>query len=240
MVGTISADLNITLRAWLRQAISVRTSRPWQSLVGDRGRPPSATTRSARQPVSPAEGGVNLLSTCRGSQVLLERLSLATHVSQVIGQTPSMHCRFSLEDRDHLVPCQHHTYSSALALTAGDEQMTGQEHLSASSEPPPAEVSFMELERRAGILFSGATGAVVCSGGDSATTAATYGLVNDVIKVVEDLAKSPPELFDRSAEHRPCRLLDRYSVHGPNSPRAICARPSARFVVASAMACVEW
>ena len=72
----------------------------------------------------------------------------------------------------------------------------------------------MELERRAGILFSGATGAVVCSGGDSATTAATYGLVKDVIKVVEDLAKSRPELFDRSAEHRPaCGLLDRYSAY---------------------------
>ena len=30
---------------------------------------------------------------------------------------------------------------------------------------------------------------------------------------MEDLAKSRPELFDRSAEHRPCGLLDRYSAY---------------------------
>ena len=111
------------LTSMAQAAISVRRSRPWQSAAGDRGRPPSATSRSTRQPISQAEGGVNLLSKWRGSQVLLERLSLATKVSQV-GQTPSMHCGFSQGDRDPLVSCQHHTHSSALALTAGDEQMT--------------------------------------------------------------------------------------------------------------------
>ena len=64
-----------------------------------------------------------------------------------------------------------------------------------------------ELERRAGIKFSGATGAVVASGSDAATTAPTYGLIDDVIKVVKGssrpaLFSTPRPSFTEAREHR--------------------------------------
>ena len=43
------------------------------------------------------------------------------------------------------------------------------------------------------------------------TTAPTYGLIKDVIEVVEDL---PPELFNLRATHRSCGLLDKRSAYG--------------------------
>ena len=78
-------------------------------------------------------------------------------------------------------------------------------------EEPPAAVPRPELKRRADIMFSGVSGAVVASGDGGITTAPTYGLVQDVISVVKEL---PPELFDPNAEHRPCGLLDKYDAAG--------------------------
>ena len=67
------------------------------------------------------------------------------------------------------------------------------------------------LQRRASIMFSGSTGAVVASGEGLATSAPSYGLVKGVISVVEAL---PSALFDRHAAHRPCGLLDRRGAVG--------------------------
>ena len=55
------------------------------------------------------------------------------------------------------------------------------------------------------------TGAVVTSEEGLATSAPSYGLVKDVLAVVDAL---PAELFDRHAEHRPCGLLDKYGAVG--------------------------
>ena len=87
------------------------------------------------------------------------------------------------------------------AATSGVRQEEGRDTV---QEQPPEVVALEELTRRAEIMFSGKTGAVVASDGIAATTAPTYGLVHDVATVVEAL---PPELFDRHAEHRPCGLL---------------------------------
>ena len=75
----------------------------------------------------------------------------------------------------------------------------------------PAPVPRAELQRRANIKFSGITGAVVASGSEGVTSAPTYQLVDDAIKVVDGL---PSELFDRNAEHRPCGLLCRRGAVG--------------------------
>ena len=79
------------------------------------------------------------------------------------------------------------------------------------SEVPPAVVPLTMLRQRAAIMFSGATGAVVASGEGEATSSPSFGLVRDVVSVVESL---PAALFDRYAEHRPCGLLDRYGAYG--------------------------
>ena len=71
-------------------------------------------------------------------------------------------------------------------------------------EQAPAQVGLPELRRRARMMFSGDTGGVVASGGTAATSTATSGLLEDVIKVVGEL---PRALFDPTAEHRPCGLL---------------------------------
>ena len=68
--------------------------------------------------------------------------------------------------------------------------MADQELLRDSPEQPPAEVLKPELKRRAGIQFSGATGAVVASGYGAVTTAPTYGLVQDVIEYSQALSHS--------------------------------------------------
>jgi hypothetical protein len=74
-------------------------------------------------------------------------------------------------------------------------------------EQLPAEVPAEELSRRAQMMFSGTTGAVVASGSVAATTAPSYQLVSDVSDVIEALEKDRPQLFDRFAEQRPCGLL---------------------------------
>ena len=78
-------------------------------------------------------------------------------------------------------------------------------------EEPPARVPLAELQRRAGIKFSGIAGAVVASGSGPATTAATFELARDVRKVILGL---PAVLFDRSAKPRPCGLLCKLSAAG--------------------------
>ena len=97
------------------------------------------------------------------------------------------------------------------AATAGDEQM---ESHNEPEEQPPAEVPKVELDRRAGIMLSGETGAAVASGGDAVTTAPTYGLCKDVTALMDELERTRPALFDRHAEHRPCGLLDKYGAAG--------------------------
>lgn len=82
---------------------------------------------------------------------------------------------------------------------------------SLGQEEPPARVPLAELQRRAGIKFSGITGAVVTSGSGPATTAPTYELARDVRKVILGL---PAVLFDRSAKPRPCGLLCKLSAAG--------------------------
>ena len=78
-------------------------------------------------------------------------------------------------------------------------------------EEPPPQVPLAELQRRAGIMFSGDTGAVVASGSGPATTAATFELARDVRKVILGL---PAVLFERSAKPRPCGLLCKLSAAG--------------------------
>ena len=78
-------------------------------------------------------------------------------------------------------------------------------------EQPPPRVPLEELQRRAGIMFSGITGAVVASVSGPATTAATRELARDAREVIRGL---PAVLFDRSAKPRPCGLLCKLSAAG--------------------------
>ena len=75
----------------------------------------------------------------------------------------------------------------------------------------PAAVPLEILKLRAQMKFSGSTGAVVASGCGLATSAPTYGLVDDVVNVVDGL---PEELFDKHVAHRPCGLLCRAGTRG--------------------------
>ena len=97
------------------------------------------------------------------------------------------------------------------AAAAGSEQEVGQVGTCEGQEELPAAVPLAVLQRRAAIMFSGDTGAVVASGEGLGTSAPSYGLVKDVVNVVEAL---PEALFDRHAEHRPCGLLDRRGAVG--------------------------
>ena len=80
-----------------------------------------------------------------------------------------------------------HSFAPAANALLIGEPMVRREEPGESLEQLPAQVPLTELQRRAGIKFSGATGAVVSSGGAAATTAPTYGLVDGVIAVVESL-----------------------------------------------------
>ena len=81
----------------------------------------------------------------------------------------------------------------------------------AGAEQPPGPVSLEELQRRADIMFSGATGEAVASGDLGITSAPSYQLVKDVHTVLEAL---PPALFDKDVKDRPCGLLDKYGAAG--------------------------
>eukprot|EP00966_Prymnesium_polylepis_P084698 1960797-Prymnesium_polylepis.1 len=93
------------------------------------------------------------------------------------------------------------------ALAGGDHS---QDH-DAGAEQPLRPVSLEELERRASIMLSGATGEAVASGDQGVTSAPSYQLVKDVHAVLEAL---PPALFDKAAQDRPCGLLDKYGAAG--------------------------
>jgi hypothetical protein len=103
---------------------------------------------------------------------------------------------------------RHVALCSARAAHSGGEQAKGHEE---DEEQLPAEVQMDILKQRASKMFSGESGGVVPSGYSEATSAPSYGLINNVIEVVDAL---PHTLFDRSAEHRPCGLLDRYDAYG--------------------------
>ena len=94
------------------------------------------------------------------------------------------------------------------AAHSGGEQAKGHEE---HEEQLLALVHMDVLKQRASKMFSGESGAVVPSGEAEATSAPSYGLISDVIEVVDAL---PNALFDRCAEHRPCGLLDRYDAYG--------------------------
>jgi hypothetical protein len=114
--------------------------------------------------------------------------------------------RFSHQRAEERAPrLTSHLFSHCLtrAPTAGGVEEGG--HVDVLEELP-AEVALESLKRRADVMFSGATGAAVPSGETTATTAPTFGLVKDVIVVIDAL---PDALFDRHAEHRPCGLLDK-------------------------------
>ena len=103
---------------------------------------------------------------------------------------------------------RHVALCSARAAHSGGEQAKGHEE---DEEQLPAEVQMDILKQRASKMFSGESGWVVPSGYGEATSAPSYGLINNIIEVVDAL---PHTLFDRSAEHRPCGLLDRYDAYG--------------------------
>ena len=90
------------------------------------------------------------------------------------------------------------------AATAGDDGHEGHED----------GVNQAVAQQRSIIMFSGITGEVVASGLEAGMSMPTYGLAKHVIKVVDDLEKAHPELFDRHAKHRPCGLLDKYGAEG--------------------------
>ena len=75
----------------------------------------------------------------------------------------------------------------------------------------PPEVPIAELEKRAGIKFSGMNGCVQPSGEGSAAVLPTYGLIRDVINVISGL---PSVLFDKNVKDRPCGLLCKYGAAG--------------------------
>jgi hypothetical protein len=97
------------------------------------------------------------------------------------------------------------------AATAGGEPQVGRVEAAESEESLPVAVPLPELQERADTMFSGSSGAVVTSGKGAATSAPSYQLVKDVIKVVNAL---PAALFDRHTAHRPCGLLDKYGAAG--------------------------
>jgi hypothetical protein len=103
----------------------------------------------------------------------------------------------------------YHTSSPLLigAVTAGSEPDGDRDEL------PPVAVPMAVLEKHAGTMFSGTTGAVVPSGEGALTTAPTYDLCKNVTELMEKL---PPALFDGTLplEQRPCGLLDKYGAAG--------------------------
>ena len=119
----------------------------------------------------------------------------------------------------------HIQHSLLRAACAGGDQGEVHGHPADGPEQAPAPVPLPELQRRAGIQFSGDSGAVVASGGEGVTSAPTYQLVKDVIEVVADL---PPALFD--GVRRPprrggakvvvCRLCDILTDLRVRSPAA--------------------
>lgn len=62
-------------------------------------------------------------------------------------------------------------------------------------------------------MYSGITGAAVVSGDIGVTSAPTYQLIEDVMKVIKELEASTPALFDTNARQRPCGLLDKYTAY---------------------------
>lgn len=87
-----------------------------------------------------------------------------------------------------------------------------------AAEAPPQKVLLAELMRRDNFMFSGATGAVVASGGTLATSAPTYGLIKDVIELVDDA----------------CRTRSLIGVHSESTGRAACSAGTAPSACSSA------
>ena len=78
-------------------------------------------------------------------------------------------------------------------------------------EEVPAGLAAAALEKRAAIMFSGTTGAPVASGEAQAASEPNRALCRDAFAVVERLLAA---LFDKTATHRPCDLLDEYEAVG--------------------------
>ena len=76
---------------------------------------------------------------------------------------------------------------------AGGAQVEGHAQLAAGTLPGMLRA---EASRRAAIMFSGATGAVVASGDGKTTSDKSFGLVSDVTFIISEL---PDVLFDEHA-----------------------------------------
>ena len=92
-------------------------------------------------------------------------------------------------------------------------------------EEAAEEVPKEELKWRADIMLSGQSGAVVASGRAAATSAPSYGLANDVTKLMEDLEKARPVPAAPPA-HPVGRQGGRIRVSRPSARRSHRAGPS--------------
>lgn len=102
-------------------------------------------------------------------------------------------------------------HSFERAACTGGEDLRDRVDGAPDQEEPPDRVPLAELERRARIMFSGETGAVVPSGDGSVTSAPTYELARDARAVIRSL---PAALFDINLKQRPCGLLCKLSAAG--------------------------
>ena len=93
------------------------------------------------------------------------------------------------EERNPRIMSHHVSHRLGRAATAGDRQEADHDE---GQEEAAEEVPKEELKWRADIMLSGQSGAVVASGRAAATSAPSYGLANDVTKLMEDLEKARP------------------------------------------------
>ena len=93
------------------------------------------------------------------------------------------------EERNPRIMSHHVSHRLGRAATAGDRQEADHDE---GQEEAAEEVPKEELKWRADIRLSGQAGAVVASGRAAATSAPSYGLANDVTKLMEDLEKARP------------------------------------------------
>ena len=85
------------------------------------------------------------------------------------------------EERNPRIMSHHVSHRLGRAATAGDRQEADHDE---GQEEAAEEVPKEELKWRADIMLSGQSGAVVASGRAAATSAPSYGLANDVTKLM--------------------------------------------------------
>ena len=95
------------------------------------------------------------------------------------------------------------------AATEQSHGAAGQSHQPAAHEE---ELTLQALEVRFDIMTSGQTGTPILSGMSVVAIEPTYGLVSNVIKVIN--LNKYNVLFDMFEAHRPCGVFDRYEAQG--------------------------